>query len=459
MTGSAAEKETHPLLCDLDGTVSLADTTYELCLLFVKHRPVNEWINLVIWYFHGKAHLKTQLSRSVGAEFDVSTLPYNNRLIGSDIFHSAKTRALVSGAANDLVAQVAEHLGRFHWSQGTEHESNLVGHAKASYLQDRYPGGFAYVGDSAADLPVWQAATSAYATNVSSKTVKRARDNGIALNVLSTKPPRHQSLFKAMRFHQWVKNILIFAVPGLNILHFKPEWIITLLAGFVAFGLVASATYILNDLLDIQDDRKHPTKKHRVFARGALDIKTGLIGMFALAATGMAIGLMIGPMFALTILGYGLISTSYSLVFKKIAILDTIVLSFLFCWRVLAGAVIITVPVAPWFFCRDCVFLFQLGFGQAVHRTPPQRNTDTSRAIKRSERRSFGRSRIPDRRQARRSGFGHCWWCLLNDHRADLRFAVEKLDHRSRCQRIPRRLSIDGLDRPVLASGQSGRSP
>jgi len=194
--------------------------------------------------------------------------------------------------------------------------------------------------------------------------VKRARDNGIALNVLSTKPPRHQSLFKAMRFHQWVKNILIFAVPGLNILHFKPEWIITLLAGFVAFGLVASATYILNDLLDIQDDRKHPTKKHRVFARGALDIKTGLIGMFALAATGMAIGLMIGPMFALTILGYGLISTSYSLVFKKIAILDTIVLSFLFCWRVLAGAVIITVPVAPWFFAAIAFFFFSLALGK-----------------------------------------------------------------------------------------------
>ncbi len=353
-----------PLVCDLDGTLVQSDTTYELLLLYLKQHPLLGLFTVFRWYLAGKATMKINLHSAVGDQLAVGHLPINRNLLNSETFQSAGSRILVSGAPQPVVEDVAKSVSAFDATAGTNANTNLTSQEKASYLTQTYPQGFDYIGNSHDDLAVWQESRRAFAVNAPDSVVQKAKSRGIDLEILQPRISQIRPLITGMRLHQWVKNSLVFVVPALNLGVITFQAIVSMLLVFLAFGLVASATYLLNDLLDIQEDRKHHKKRSRPFASGSLDIPHGVaaIGFFFLS--GLAIASLVSLSVAFFLLVYASISLAYSLYLKRLVVLDVIVLSFLFCWRIFIGGVAFGADTNVWFMTAVSAFFLSLAFGK-----------------------------------------------------------------------------------------------
>lgn len=164
-------------------------------------------------------------------------------------------------------------------------------------------------------------------------------------------------LVRALRPHQWVKNVLLF-VPLVTSHRIWPlDWVPQGLLALVSFSLVASGTYVVNDLLDREADRAHPAKRHRPFASGALSVRTGVVlAAAALVAGGLA-AWPLGPRYAFVLGCYLGLTLAYSLWIKRVALLDVIVLAALYSLRVMAGHTVFAIPHSEWLL-GFIVFLF-----------------------------------------------------------------------------------------------------
>ena len=352
-----------PLIVDLDGTLIKGDLTLELCLLHLRHRGVLGLIQLALWFWRGKARAKGRLAALHGDKIALAHLPFTD-LATHRVYQEATTRALISGSPHALVTQIAEHHGGFALAKGTQGTTNLTGGAKAAYLRATYPEGFAYVGDSVQDIPVWQAADEAYAANVPAHVLTKARAAGVRPEVLSHRAGAQSAYLRALRAHQWAKNTLVWLVPFLSMADFALAWLWLALAGFAAFSLIASATYVFNDLMDIQLDRPHRSKHGRPLASGALSIPQGAWLMAGLAGAGFALAALLGGTFFAMAAGYAALSLLYSIVLKRLALVDTLVLSLLYCWRVMAGAVLFGLAINAWFMISLGFFFLGLALGK-----------------------------------------------------------------------------------------------
>jgi len=175
------------------------------------------------------------------------------------------------------------------------------------------------------------------------------------------------SILKAVRPHQWVKNLFVAAPVVFAKKIGDPSSDLRAAAAFGAFCLLTSAVYLVNDLVDLEKDRAHPIKRHRPIASGKLkpELARGLAGLFALAALGS--GLALGWPFALTASGYLALNAAYSLRLKRIAFVDVACISVGFLLRVLAGAFAIGVPPSRWLLVCTLLLSALLGFGKRAH--------------------------------------------------------------------------------------------
>ena len=175
------------------------------------------------------------------------------------------------------------------------------------------------------------------------------------------------SILKAVRPHQWVKNLFVAAPLVFAKRLGDPTADLRAAAAFGAFCLLTSAVYLVNDLVDVEKDRAHPTKRHRPIASGKLkpEVARVLAALFALAAVGS--GLRLGLPFALTAVGYLALNAAYSLRLKRIAFVDVGCISVGFLLRVLAGALAISVPASRWLLLCTLLLSALLGFGKRAH--------------------------------------------------------------------------------------------
>ena len=153
---------------------------------------------------------------------------------------------------------------------------------------------------------------------------------------------------RAMRVHQWVKNFLIFVPTILAFRFLDPEPVLASALAFVSFSLGASAVYVLNDLLDVEADRRHARKRHRPFASGALSPRLGQLLIPLLFAVSLAIASFLPPGFMALLVLYFVITTLYSLRLKEVVIVDILVLAGLYSLRIGAGGAASGVPVSEW---------------------------------------------------------------------------------------------------------------
>lgn len=339
--------ERSTLYVDVDGTLIYTDLLFESVVVLIKRNPLYA-LMCVFWLLSGRGRLKAEIATRVN--LDVSHLLYNEQFLAYLKQERADGRRLVLASASDrrLVLQVADHLGIFDAVMGSDESINLKSTVKLRTIQNDAAGrGFAYAGNSSADLPIWAAAEEVIVINASPGLIRQASALQVPALVIPARPVTLRLVSKAMRIYQWAKNALLF-VPLIAAHDLTPaKWRATLLA-FVAFGLCASATYVINDLLDLASDRAHPRKRARPFAAATLSIPFGVMLIVILLPLSMWLALMVSPQF-LALLGlYTVTTLAYSMRLKRVAIVDTLVLALLYTLRILAGGVAAGVMVSNW---------------------------------------------------------------------------------------------------------------
>jgi 4-hydroxybenzoate polyprenyltransferase len=335
-----------PLCVDLDGTLVKSDTLIDSLLVLLRNRPLLV-LALPGRLLRGKAAFKAFLSESI--TLDVVHLPYNRPLLqflqqeknqGRDIY-------LATGADLAIARRVADHIGIFAGVLGSDGETNLTGSKKLDRLRGLLGSGeFDYIGNDTPDLPLLAHASQPMVANPSLGLRLKLRTRRIR-PTREFKESRHllSSLLKAARVHQWAKNLLIF-LPLFLSHTLSISRLLTALLAFFCFSLTASATYVVNDLLDIESDRRHPHKRLRPFASGDLSAFSGacMVAVFLLLALSGA--RLLHPAFYGWLLLYLVTTLAYSSYLKRIALVDVLVLAGLYTLRLEAGSAATQTPIS-----------------------------------------------------------------------------------------------------------------
>jgi 4-hydroxybenzoate polyprenyltransferase/phosphoserine phosphatase len=353
-----------PLCVDLDGTLVATDTIAESFLRLFKTAPWKLVGLVAALLTGGRAKLKRQLAGIAPVEPD--TLPYREEVLAQLRRAREEGRQVLLVTASDQATadRVAGHVGLFDGAFGSDGTRNLKAKNKADFLVSRFgPAGFQYVGDSVADLPVWEAANDAIMVAPSGATRRSAEQAVSNVTILLERPKKWKAALKELRPHQWAKNVLLF-VP----LYFAHQYtnlslVFAAFMAFLSFSFCASSIYVLNDLVDLASDRQHRTKRTRPLAAGTLSIVEGL-GL-SLASFTLAIVLaatFVNPRFVWAVLGYVALTTAYSLSLKQKMIIDVLALASLFTYRVVAGGVAVDVELSPWLLAFSIFFFMSLAF-------------------------------------------------------------------------------------------------
>jgi 4-hydroxybenzoate polyprenyltransferase len=346
------------VLCvDFDGTLTPTDSLYECLVLAIRMQP---WLllRLPFWLFKGRAYVKGRLIAIAAPKLRVDLFPRNADVVA--LINKAREQGakveLVSAAHSDLLGRYGENPV-FDAVFGSHDETNLKGAAKAKFLTERHPEGFAYIGDSAADLHVWRVAQERFGVSLSSRVRRRLAQHNLTIEELTPRRSRTKALLRAMRPHQWVKNLLVFVSLGLDLQNVNSGVVLRFLTTFVAFCVLTSGTYIINDLTDLASDRLHPRKRFRPLASGALPIPIGIGASVVLIGGGLLIGFAGSLHIGATLLIYLSLTFAYSFGLKRLAIIDVLTVAILFTSRIVAGAFSYDGPVSRWIIVFS-LFLF-----------------------------------------------------------------------------------------------------
>lgn len=174
-----------------------------------------------------------------------------------------------------------------------------------------------------------------------------------------------KALFKTMRPKQWAKNVFLLAALVFDRKLTNTEAIAHTLIGVVAFSLVASVVYIVNDIADVEADRQHPTKRKRPIAAGILSIRAAWVSALILLLIAFPIAIWLSPGFTVIALLYLLINLVYSKWLKHVVLLDIILLASLYVIRVAAGVALINVErFSPWIYIFTTFLALLMGTGK-----------------------------------------------------------------------------------------------
>jgi len=156
-------------------------------------------------------------------------------------------------------------------------------------------------------------------------------------------------ILKVARPIHWIKNLALFAALFFTSKLFNPLLFKTVFWAFISFNLVTSATYIFNDIVDAEKDRKHPIKKFRPIASKKLSVKIAIFEIVVLLGLAFTLSLNLNSLFHLSLASYLVLQILYSLVLKNISVLDILTIAFGFIIRIYAGAFVINAHLSVWF--------------------------------------------------------------------------------------------------------------
>jgi 4-hydroxybenzoate polyprenyltransferase/phosphoserine phosphatase len=365
-----------PLCVDLDGTLVKSDTLLDTVIVLARQSPM-ALLHFPKWVAQGKAFFKQKVSSL--ASIDVVHLPYNQPLLEYLRQQHAEGREiyLATGADTVLAERVAAHLGFFSGVLASDGTVNLTGHNKLAAFHERFPAGFCYIGNARPDMPLLTHCSEPMVANPHLALRSGLRSAGIVpVRTFSDAASPLKAWLRAIRLHQWAKNVLIFLPVLLAHVHAVGPMVAAAMA-FVSFGLAASSTYIVNDLLDLEADRHHPRKRRRPFAAGDLSPIVGLATVLVFTVISLAIAVLlprvlaaVSPQYALSepwkflewLVLYAVATTAYSLRFKRIMLVDVIMLSGLYTVRIIAGSAATGVPVSQWLAAFSIFFFLSLAF-------------------------------------------------------------------------------------------------
>jgi len=353
-----------PLCIDLDGTLSRSDSLLETFCELLKVAPL-AILQVPFWLFKGRANLKREIAERVRLGFKM--MPLNDAVLNyiQEAKRQGRTLILVTAADRLVGAAMQERLRLFDEVITSSGRINLSGGNKVTALVERFGfKGFDYIGNSNVDLPVWAAARFSYVVSSNQKLLEKARTVSSIERVFPSPGPTLKTWLRALRVHQWAKNLLLLVpLAGAHQWHNHARLISTLI-GMVAFSICASSVYILNDLLDLESDRHHPTKRYRSFASGEISLLHGLLAVPLLLALSVSLALYLNPGFAAILAAYYTMTLLYSFWLKQVALLDVLVLAGLYAIRILAGGYTATVIVTDWLLLFSIFLFLSLAFAK-----------------------------------------------------------------------------------------------
>jgi 4-hydroxybenzoate polyprenyltransferase/phosphoserine phosphatase len=350
------------LFVDLDGTLVATNVLYESLLLAVKSNPLVLLI-LPVWAVKGWAWLKRALAKRIRP--DCRLLPYREAILEFLRGEKAQGRKLVLATASDSLwaTEIAQHLDLFDDVLASDGQKNLKGFGKLTAIEAycRAHGfqEFAYLGNDTVDIPIWQRAAQVYVVEPAAHLLTALQKIRQPARIFGVRD-RLGPAIRALRPLQWMKNCLVF-VPLLLAHELITAKAIGAVLAFIAFSACASSVYLLNDLLDIEADRHHPTKRYRPFASGSLPVSSGLIMGCSLLVFGVLLALTTLPWTFVEVLAlYLVLTTLYSLWLKREIILDILILASLYMLRILAGGMATHISVSEWLIAFSIFFFMSL---------------------------------------------------------------------------------------------------
>jgi len=345
---SDSQLECVPLFVDLDGTVLKSDLGAETALLYLKRAPWNVFI-LVYWLLAGgRARVKAELASRV--ELDLTLLPLQEAFVAFLRNEASRDRPVYLATASDrrIASHFADGLGFFRGVIGSDRAHNLKGARKLDAILKVTAGAaFDYAGNGRADVPIWSRARRALLVNPELGIGAVGGGRLTFDQVFEDRRPLWRSWLIALRLHHWLKNLLL-GVPLLTAHAFDAESFSRVIVGFFAFGLIASGSYLLNDLVDLGADRQHPSKRRRPFAAGELPLLAGVVVTICLLCAGLIVAALLSTPFLVAIAAYLVLTLAYSLYLKALVLIDVMTLAGLYTIRIIAGAAAISVEVSSW---------------------------------------------------------------------------------------------------------------
>jgi len=350
--------DTRPIVVDLDGTLIRTDLLMESVFALLQ-RNIFYIFLVVLWLLKGKARLKHEIA--IRVDFDASSLPYNEELLGYlRDEHAAGRELILATASNKKFADaIAVHLPIFTGVLASDETTNVSGKCKLERIRD-FVGDreFDYAANAMVDVPVWESSSFAILVNPERGVLQVAHQRFHVARVFEDDLGNVILRYvKALRIHQWLKNLLVFVPLLMAHRYDEPDLIGHALLAFLAFGLCASSVYLLNDLLDLPDDRQHPTKKYRPFAAGSVSILNGTLLIPVLLVGAFAVASFLPLTFVGILAFYYVVTLTYSLRLKRVALLDVLILAGLYTIRIIGGAAAVSVELSFWLLAFS-MFLF-----------------------------------------------------------------------------------------------------
>jgi len=362
---SSKERTVTASVWDLDGTLLKTDVFVESLLRLLTKEP---WRlpQVALWLTRGIGFCKGRVAELTLDSW--TTWPVREDVEGTIEADRRSGRPIVlATAAHERVAHsVAERLGPFDAILATTDAVNLKGREKSAaivaWLESTGCKGFSYAGDSSADLAVWRVADEIVMVRPTADLERSARSFGRPVTIIGGRSGGFRAAVRAMRPHQWAKNLLLF-VPALLAHKVDAATLARVFAAFVSFSACASAIYVVNDLADLQSDRDHPKKRGRPFARGDLTIATGAKMFVTLACVSVAIAWAWLPgMFLVALAGYAAANLCYSTWVKRKPIVDVMMLAGMYAARIEAGGIAAGASLSHWLLAFSIFFFTSLAF-------------------------------------------------------------------------------------------------
>lgn len=351
-----------PLVVDLDGTLLRTDLLQESVIRLIKRRPARLFL-LPLWLLKGRRYLKYRVFNETRLDTDV--LPINEQLVAwlREERRGGRRIVLATASARHLAEETVGAMCLFDHVLGSTMDRDLSGSEKVAAIKEHCGPTFDYVGNSGADQPVWEASRNAILVNVSRSDEVAARKVGNVTRVISSRRATVRAAVSSLRLYQSVKNTLVF-VPALTS-HQILTWPILSksVIAFLAFGLCASGMYVANDLLDLEEDRRHPTKRTRVLPSGECSIPAGMVAGGSCLLAGLVLGFLSGKLLWMLLL-YIIVTSCYTLRWKGLFLVDVFTLAFLYTLRVVAGHLVTGIAFSMWLLSFSFFLFLSLAFSK-----------------------------------------------------------------------------------------------
>jgi 4-hydroxybenzoate polyprenyltransferase len=355
--GADRQSTAFPLCIDLDGTLVPGDLLFEALVQLIKRNTLYLFL-IPFWVFRGRNAFAAEVARRT--TLAPEALPYNRGLVDWIGSQRKLGRAIWLCTAWDerLAGSVCAHLGLFDGVLIGGSRSNSAETAVASVLVERFgERGFDYCGRGRHHLGIWRYARNAVLVEAGPSLIREVARSTAITRTFPRRHSRLRVLLRALRPYQWVKNVLVLVPLCAAHRVSDPTVLEKALLASLAFCLCASSVYVLNDILDLEADRKHARKSMRPFASGDLSLGIGFALALVLLAATVLVTRVLSPGFQIAMSIYYTLTVAYSCALKRFVLIDVLILTGLYTLRIIAGTAAAGVPFSFWLLLFS-IFLF-----------------------------------------------------------------------------------------------------